>query len=218
MTNHINSLLLQQQQQLPCTQSHPCEMPIRVLPLGAGHDVGRSCVLVTVGGKTVMFDCGIHVGFSDRRRFPDFRLVSPAGRYTEAVSAVIITHFHLDHCGALPVFTEVMGYNGPVLMSPPTRAMVPHMLEDAMRMAVDRMGDASYYSQSMVTACMKKVVGVELNATMTVDGDIEVTTFYAGHVLGAVGVRVSCGGESVVYSGVCGRVRECSEWAGLGFH
>ena len=107
-----------------------------------------------------MFDCGIHVGFSDRRRFPDFRLVSPAGRYTEAVSAVIITHFHLDHCGALPVFTEVMGYNGPVLMSPPTRAMVPHMLEDAMRMAVDRMGDASYYSQSMVTACMKKVVGV----------------------------------------------------------
>lgn len=46
--------------------------PIRVVPLGAGQDVGRSCVLVTLGGKTVMFDCGMHMGYNDERRFPDF--------------------------------------------------------------------------------------------------------------------------------------------------
>ena len=32
---------------------------------GAGQDVGRSCVLVTLGGKNIMFDCGMHMGYND---------------------------------------------------------------------------------------------------------------------------------------------------------
>lgn len=28
-------------------------------------DVGRSCILVSMGGKNIMFDCGMHMGFSD---------------------------------------------------------------------------------------------------------------------------------------------------------
>ncbi len=70
--------------------------PIQVVPLGAGQgaprvprwaalgcitvqyryshgcslllDVGRSCVLVTLGGRTVMFDCGMHMGYNDAVR------------------------------------------------------------------------------------------------------------------------------------------------------
>jgi integrator complex subunit 11 len=45
---------------------------------------------------------------------------------------VLITHFHLDHCGALPFFTEhhCKGYDGPVVMTMPTKALLPYMLED----------------------------------------------------------------------------------------
>lgn len=32
---------------------------------GAGQDVGRSCILVSIGGKNVMLDCGMHMGFND---------------------------------------------------------------------------------------------------------------------------------------------------------
>ena len=28
-------------------------------------DVGRSCILVTIAGKNVMFDCGMHMGYND---------------------------------------------------------------------------------------------------------------------------------------------------------
>ncbi|PNJ04426.1 INTS11 isoform 46 [Pongo abelii] len=38
---------------------------IRVTPLGAGQDVGRSCILVSIAGKNVMLDCGMHMGFND---------------------------------------------------------------------------------------------------------------------------------------------------------
>lgn len=42
---------------------------ISVTPLGAGQDVGRSCLLVSIGGKHIMLDCGMHMGFMDERRY-----------------------------------------------------------------------------------------------------------------------------------------------------
>lgn len=85
------------------------KMPdIKVTPLGAGQDVGRSCILVSMGGKNIMLDCGMHMGFNDERRFPDFSYIIPEGPTTNYIDCVIISHFHLDHCGALPYFTEMV--------------------------------------------------------------------------------------------------------------
>jgi len=38
---------------------------LELIPLGAGSEVGRSCVVASffAGKKNVMFDCGIHPGF-----------------------------------------------------------------------------------------------------------------------------------------------------------
>ncbi len=38
------------------------------------------------------------------------------------------SHFHLDHCGALPYFTEMCGYEGPIYMTHPTKAICPILL------------------------------------------------------------------------------------------
>ncbi|GJN34065.1 hypothetical protein PR202_gb22702 [Eleusine coracana subsp. coracana] len=86
----------------------------------AGQEVGKSCVVVTIGGKRVMFDCGMHMAYQDHRRYPDFSLLlaaTGAPDYTTAISCVVITHFHQDHIGALPYFTEVCGYHGPIYMT-----------------------------------------------------------------------------------------------------
>jgi integrator complex subunit 11 len=32
---------------------------------GAGQDVGRSCILLSIGGKNIMLDCGMHMGYND---------------------------------------------------------------------------------------------------------------------------------------------------------
>lgn len=37
--------------------------------VGAGQEVGRSCVLVSIAGKNIMFDCGMHMGHNDEVLF-----------------------------------------------------------------------------------------------------------------------------------------------------
>ena len=45
---------------------------MQVLPLGAGQEVGRSCIIVRYGGKMVMLDCGVHPGFFGLASLPFF--------------------------------------------------------------------------------------------------------------------------------------------------
>ncbi len=93
---------------------------------------------------------------------------------------------------------------------------------------VDRRGDSEFYSSEDIATCMRRVTSLQLHETVIVDGDIEITPYYAGHVLGvsvallhrthgvavtrtlpyrpyaiagACMYRVKVGGESVVYTG-----------------
>ena len=100
-------------------------MNVGICVAGAGQDVGRSCILLQMGGKNIMLDCGMHMGYNDevcfvtkslyqfrqqfdflmlQRRFPDFSYIAE-GNLSEFLDCVIISHFHLDHCGALPFMT-----------------------------------------------------------------------------------------------------------------
>jgi integrator complex subunit 11 len=175
---------------------------IQILPLGAGQDVGRSCIIVRLGGKTIMFDCGMHMGFSDERRFPDFTHLAPTGPYSQHVDLVILSHFHLDHSGALPYFTERAGYTGPLLMTQPTRAIIPVLLEDFRKIVFEgRDHDPQFFSSADVVACVDRATSIELDTEMEPVPGVFVTAHYAGHVLGAAMFTVRVGARSVLYTG-----------------
>ena len=48
---------------------------VRILTLGGGQDVGRSCVVVALGGRQIMLDCGMHMGYEDKRKFPELTVL-----------------------------------------------------------------------------------------------------------------------------------------------
>jgi len=173
---------------------------IKVTPLGAGQDVGRSCILLQMGGKNIMLDCGMHIGYNDERRFPDFSFIAD-GNLSETLDCVIISHFHLDHCGALPFMTEMIGYDGPIYMTVPTKAIAPILLEDMRKVAVERKGETNFFTATHIKECMKKVIAVTLHQTVQVGSEIEIKAYYAGHVLGAAMFHIKVGNQSVVYTG-----------------
>lgn len=177
---------------------------MQVLVLGAGQDIGRSCIVVTLNNRTVMFDCGIHMGHTDRRRFPDFSLLGP-GPYTGLIDCVVISHFHMDHCGALPYFTEKCGYTGPVFMTCPTKEVLPILLGDYCKVYNEReeahKSNYPSYNEDNIRDCMEKIKCMSMRETVELEKDFTITAYYAGHVLGAAIFHVRAGDESVLYTG-----------------
>jgi integrator complex subunit 11 len=191
---------------------------IKIVPLGAGQDVGRSCVLVSLGGKNIMFDCGVHMGFQDLRKFPDFTYICKnikgdgQAEIERYIDCIAITHFHLDHSGGLPYLTEIVGYNGPIFMTYPTKAITPVLLNDLVKVVGDKQMSetASFnvtttypemYSVDDVKKCMKKVTAIQIHQTVHVEKDFSITAYYAGHVLGAAMFLLRVGELSVLYTG-----------------
>lgn len=93
---------------------------------GATGEVTGSCLLVTVGGKQLLLDCGLIQGSAteearNRRAFP----FNP-----QAIDAVILSHAHLDHSGRLPLLVK-HGFRGPIYTHRATRDLCRVMLLDA---------------------------------------------------------------------------------------
>jgi integrator complex subunit 11 len=86
-----------------------------------------------LGGKNIMLDCGMHMGYNDDRRFPDFSYISKEGPVTQYLDCVIISHFHLDHCGALPWFLEKTEFKGKCFMTHATKAIYKWLLSDFIK-------------------------------------------------------------------------------------
>jgi integrator complex subunit 11 len=105
----------------------------------------------------------------------------------------------------LPFFTERCGYDGPILMTYPTKAIAPILLEDFRKVVVEVQGkdEKDLFSSQDVKNCMKKVTALNLHQTIVIDGELEIRPYYAGHVLGAAlfYVKDLVTGLSVVYTG-----------------
>jgi ribonuclease J len=78
------------------------EQALRIVPLGGLGEVGKNMTVYETGGQTVVVDAGLafprdeHLGVD--LILPDFSYLREKGR----VRAVILTHAHEDHVGALP--------------------------------------------------------------------------------------------------------------------
>lgn len=201
-------------------------MEINITTLGAGQEIGRSCIIVKIKNVRIMLDCGAHMAFNDERKFPEFkRLVKSKSKYNnfdmalinnncmyknleeahdynKAIDLLIISHFHLDHCGALPYFTELLGYSNPIICTQPTKAILPVTLEDFRKIISEYRGEKSLLFPEQITACMNKIKTIEINETqMFMNGRVKVTAFYAGHVLGAAMFLIDVDGYTVAYTG-----------------
>jgi ribonuclease J len=108
---------------------------LRVLPLGGLGEIGKNMTVVECDGRIVVVDVGL--------RFPTpemvgIDLVLPDFSYlrerASEIEAIVVTHGHEDHLGALPwVLRELAHQNGelpPVYGGPLTMAMARSKLEE----------------------------------------------------------------------------------------
>jgi metallo-beta-lactamase family protein len=180
---------------------------------GAAREVTGSCHLVTVGRHTIALDCGLFQGRRDESRRKNEKLpIDPS-----SLSAVVLSHAHIDHAGRLP-FLVAKGFRGSIFATPATRDLCALMLADSARI---QESDAAHlekrgrphapplYTSRDVTRTISQMTGVPYGRWFDVCPGVRARFHDAGHILGSASVVLECAeGETrrtLVFSGDIGR-------------
>jgi len=83
---------------------------IRIIPLGGVEEIGKNMTVIEIGDDIIVIDAGFQFKEEDT---PGIDYILPNTRYLEErkdkIRAVLITHGHLDHIGALPFIMDRIG-------------------------------------------------------------------------------------------------------------
>ncbi len=180
---------------------------------GAAREVTGSCHLLTVGEHTVALDCGLFQGRRAESREKNLRFPIPP----ESLSAIVLSHAHIDHAGRLPFLTRG-GYRGTIWSTPATRDLCSVMLMDS---AFIQEKDAEFlrkrgrevveplYTTADVPPFMQQVKTQPYEQTFDVVPGIRATYVDAGHILGSASVVLECTEgqkkRTLIFSGDIGR-------------
>ncbi|WUR04145.1 cleavage and polyadenylation specificity factor subunit 3 (CPSF3) [Vairimorpha necatrix] len=167
---------------------------IKIKPLGAGCEVGRSCILVSYNNKNILLDCGVHSAHTGIASLPFLDLVD-----LSTIDACFITHFHLDHAAGLPYLTEKTNFKGKVFMTHPTKAILRWMLNDYVRI-INASSDVDFYTEKDLINCYNKIIPIDYHQEINIEG-IKIIGLNAGHVLGAAMFLLKIEESVLLYTG-----------------
>lgn len=186
--------------------------------IGAAQTVTGSMHLLRTKGGNILLDCGLFQGTRRESVERNQHLRAPV----REIKAVIVSHAHIDHSGALPLLYK-QGYKGPVYATPATRSLCTLMLRDAAaiqesdarflnkqarKAGTDELVEALYTDEDVVKA-MERMISVPYGTTIPVVPGVELTFLDAGHVLGsaitALDVEEDGKRKRIVFTGDLGR-------------
>jgi len=105
-------------------------LALEIIPLGGTGEIGKNLNLVRCNGEAVIVDCGISFPGED---LPGVDLVIPDPEYLLSVrdelQAILLTHGHEDHVGALPYLLPRLG-KVPIYGTPLTLALIEQKLRE----------------------------------------------------------------------------------------
>ena len=107
------------------------ENSLRVIPLGGLDGIGKNMTVLEYGDDMVVIDAGIMFPDDDH---PGVDLILPDFSYVvkrrEKLRAIVITHGHEDHTGALPYLLKALDRRVPVLGTKLTLGLIRGKLEE----------------------------------------------------------------------------------------
>jgi len=170
---------------------------VRLTFLGAGREVGRSCLLLQTPVSKILLDCGINVAAQNSEKFPYFEIPE---FNIEHLDAIILSHAHLDHSGVLPYLYK-MGYKGPVYMTTPTRDIAALLALDFIGVAYKKAA-TPLFASSDIKEMVKHSICLGYNEVTDITPDVRLTFYNAGHALGSAMIHLNIGNglHNLVYT------------------
>ena len=175
---------------MPLGAEETDKMVIR--PLGAGQEVGRSCHLLEFKDKRILLDCGIHPGLSGMDALPFVDMIE-----ADKIDLLLVTHFHLDHAGALPWFLQKTTFKGKCFMTHATKAIYRWLLSDFIKVS-NIATEQMLFTEHDLEVSMDKIETLNFHEEKEVGG-IKFWAYNAGHVLGAAMFMIEIAGIHVLH-------------------
>lgn len=184
---------------------------------GAARSVTGSRHLIQAGSSRLLLDCGMFQG----RRDQAARLNRHISFDPKSLTAVCLSHAHIDHSGILPVLARE-GYSGSVYMTDATAALTNILLSDSARIQQSdcryvnkrerRRGNdriTPFYSLSDVQTIAQQFSRTRYGTPVQVAPNLNVKFHDAGHILGSAAIWVQYRqrgqSRSLLFSGDLGR-------------
>ncbi|WP_108947087.1 MBL fold metallo-hydrolase RNA specificity domain-containing protein [Shewanella halifaxensis] len=109
---------------------------MRIIHHGAVNGVTGSCHQLDINSNSsVLIDCGLFQGAETAGKTSVEQLEITFD--IKHITALIITHCHIDHVGRIP-YLLAAGFNKPIYATTATAALLPLVIEDALKVGVTR--------------------------------------------------------------------------------
>lgn len=180
--------------------------------LGGVGTVTGSKYLVEAGQTRVLVDCGLFQGYKQLR----LRNWEPPPLDPAALSAVILTHAHIDHSGYLPVLIR-NGFTGPIFCTAATKDLCAILLPDSGFLFerdaefANRHGFSKHrpalplFTQAEAEESLAQFAPLPFETDKALSGDLRLRFIPSGHILGSAFVQLTRGNTTLVFSGDLGR-------------
>ncbi len=190
---------------------------MKLMFLGADHEVTGSCHYIEVNGKSILLDCGMEQG---RDTYENQEIPVAAS----AIDYVFLSHAHIDHSGLLPLLYK-NGFQGKIYAIDATCDLCRIMLLDSAHIQefeakwrnrkAKRAGTPPFeplYTIEEATAVMEHFVPCDYMQMVEVDEGIRLRFTDVGHLLGSASLEIWLTENGVtkklVFSGDIGNINQ----------
>jgi metallo-beta-lactamase family protein len=189
---------------------------MKITVYGAAGGVTGSSYYVETAEARILVDCGM---FQGSKKEEEQNQTAPPVDYSH-LDAIVLTHAHLDHCGRLPLAIKA-GYKHAIYTTPATIEIAALILRDSYRIHISdlekinrmrkRQGKdplTPLYEESDVEQAIAQMESIPYHQSYMVAPNLKVIAHEAGHILGAVSIKLIDTSQkkhkSVVFTGDIG--------------
>ncbi|MCM8819224.1 MAG: MBL fold metallo-hydrolase [Candidatus Omnitrophica bacterium] len=160
---------------------------------GGVRTVTGSMHLLSIDNTHILIDCGLFQG----RRDEFYNINSDFSFNPQKLSACVISHAHIDHCGNIPTLIK-KGYRKKIYVTPPTKKLCDYMLPDSGYVQEEDVkfvnkinrGKAlplryPLYTKKEAEDSLKYFRTLEYHKKFEIAEGVDLTFFNSGHILGA---------------------------------
>ncbi len=172
--------------------------------LTRANEIGANCYRLDWNGASFLLDAGMHPRMAGPSATPLLSGI-PHGK----PGALLLTHAHLDHLGAVPLAVRRLG--APILTTAPTALLADPLLRNSaniMRKQAEERADTTirHYSHADVDHTLKLLRPCPAHKALPLDElagapGISLEFRDAGHILGSAGVLLRDSSKSLFYTG-----------------